>query len=152
MQRFMLKYRILIFILVAGFFATACSKDDDKPRRNTYRVTITLENVEAIDIAIFTLGGGNYDGSDGNTLWRVNGQTRTGETHIGFGDTDFMNGTTTYVIESINPLDLLVAGLNLSNNNGEMPYSLVIEKNGNTELNESGTLADGESFNRNYNF
>ncbi|MFD2034038.1 hypothetical protein ACFSKL_04505 [Belliella marina] len=159
MQRFMFKHAVFIFILVTLTMFTGCSKDDDKPRRNTYKVTVVLSGVEDWDGSTTHQGdyisvvvsGSNYDNTAGTTLWRVNGQTMTGEIAVGVDRADFMENNT-IVIESINPLDVMSASIQFLNYNATLTYQVKIEVNGKLDIDESGTLADGQDFTKHYSF
>ncbi|WP_057939731.1 hypothetical protein [Algoriphagus resistens] len=150
----MLKRTVFIFMLVLGVALAGCSRDDDSPsaNRNTYKVTMTISDVEETDFISLTLTGVNLDGSAGNTLWKINGQEMTGETVVSLARADFVESTLTYTIESIKPLDQLLVGVQLLNFNNDLSFILKIEKNGQIEIDEEKTLADGNDFTKQYTF
>lgn len=154
MQKCMLKHTVFIFMLVLGVVLVGCSSDDDRPspNRNTYKVTMTISNVEEPDFISLTIAGVNFDASAGNTLWKINGQEMTGETVVSLARADFVGSTLTYTIESIKPLDQLLVGVQLLNFNNDLSFILKIEKNGQIEIDEEKTLTDGNDFTKQYTF
>jgi len=153
----MFKHTVSILLLVSCLFIASCSKDDQTPRRNTYKVTATLTGIEDWsdthpgDYISVTVAGNNTDASAGNTLWTVNGQTMTGEVALGLDRADFM-ANSTLTVESINPLDFMQVSIQFLNYKSNLTYQVQIEKNGKIEIDESGTLTDGADFTKNYSF
>lgn len=156
MHKLNLKNAALSLALVFGFAAmTGCSSDDDDTNPtggNTYKMTVTLNNVEPErDFISFVAVGGTHDQS--NTFWKVNGKERNGEQGISLDDNDFAGSTKTYVIESTKPLVLTTVGIQFINYGNPLSYSVKIEKNGKTEIDETNTLiGDNSDFTKNYTF
>lgn len=134
----------------------SCSSDDnndevDNKDNNTYKVTVTINNVETRDyISVTTVGGTSNAKMD---VWKVNGVARTGESAIGLGKQEFMGATKTYVVETTEPIRLLTAGVEIINYGADLPFSYKIEKNNKVVIDENVTLkGDNSSFSKNYSF
>ena len=135
---------------------TSCSSDsnDDDIKdseNNRYRVTVTIGHVDPRDyVSVSTVGGLNSNKTD---VWKVNGTVRPGETTIGLGKQDFSGTTKTYVIETVDPIRLLAAGVEIMNYDNDMPINYKIEKNSKVVIDENLTLkGDNSSFTKNYSF
>jgi len=113
----------LIFSLTLLF---SCKKDDDNTTPGstgkTVKLTFTVNGVNAeSDYVSFVAVGGASDRTT-NTVWKVNGVTRSNEQGISLGKNDFTGTTKTYVIESVVPLDLVKVGIQCIN--FDAPYVL----------------------------
>ncbi|WDF67948.1 hypothetical protein PQ465_16800 [Sphingobacterium oryzagri] len=143
----------LLLFTFLGITMMGCSSDDDNlpTDGNTYKITVTASAVEERDFISFVVVGADLNQS--NTVWKVNGEERTGETGVSFGKNEFTGTTKTYVIESIKPLRLVSIGTQLINYGNPLPYAIKIEKNGKTEIDVSSTLTgDGADFTKDYSF
>lgn len=144
---------LFLFTLLTSVTIMGCSSsDDDLPSDgNSYKITVTANAVDDRDFVSFVVVGADLNQS--NTIWKVNGEERTGETGVSFGKNEFTGATKTYVIESIKPLRLVSIGTQLINYGAALPYAIKIEKNGKTEIDVSNTLTgDGADFTKDYSF
>ena len=132
----------------------ACSSDSDEATPtdgNNYKITVTANDVEGQDYISFVIVGS--DTQQSNTIWKVNGEVRTGETSVSLGKNEFTGSTKTYVIESTKPLRASLIGVQLINFAGPLPYAIKIEKNGKTEIDVNATLTgDAADFTKDYSF
>lgn len=145
---------LFLFLLLGSMSMMACSSDGDEAvptDGNNYKITVTANNVEENDFISFVVVGSDI--AQSNTVWKVNGEVRNGETGISLAKNAFTGSTKTYVIESTKPLRAAVIGVNLINSAGPLPYAVKIEKNGKTEIDVNSTLTgDGADFTKDYTF
>lgn len=145
-----------IFLFSAA--AVSCGSDDSPVdggnlNKKSFKYTLTVDGpVEASDYISFVISGGAA-GMDNNTLWKVNGETMANEEVLGFDDNDFTGSTKTYIIESVTPIAACAFGVQLINFNAPLKYAYKVEVNGETKVNETGTLVgDSENLTKNYSF
>lgn len=152
--------KILGVMSLAVLLLRSCSRDDDDDNNNqngnSYKVTVTIPNVEAannnaLDDYVSIIVGGSTGDPSVTTLWKVNGTEIPAELVTSLDEDDFEGATKTYVIESIRPLMLMQVKLQIINNNMPLSVSYKIEKNGKTEIEQNVTLADDEDHTKTYN-
>lgn len=158
MKNIFFKQVALFSLLIVTGIVTSCSGSDDgeniTPGGTTlknYKYTITVDNpIDNTDYISFAIAAG---GTQENTIWKVNNVTRTGEQSLGFGRNEFTAGTNTYVIESIQPLRMNAFGVQIVNFGSDIKFSVKVEVDGQTVLNENQILTgDGSDFSRDYTF
>ncbi|MDR0229081.1 MAG: hypothetical protein LBI72_08470 [Flavobacteriaceae bacterium] len=147
----------VLAVLTMGLFTVGCSKSDDNhggdfsTEKNTYKITVSLTNVEENDFVSISFAGGTVMGK--SDVWKVNGKERTGESAIGLGKNDFGAGTKTYVIETTEPVHAFANGVQIINFGTDLPVSYKIEKGGKVIVNEELTLSgDAKDFTKQYSF
>lgn len=150
--------KMLFAVCFIGVFSSCSSDDGGSGDTNipgyelkSYKYTITVNGaIDDLDYFSFTVAGGA--GSVGDTsLWKVNGEVRTGENALGLTEDDFKGATKTYVVESTQPLLTAPCGVSVVNTEQPFSFSFKAEVDGETKLDESFTVED-ESFLRDYNF
>ncbi|MDR2223704.1 MAG: hypothetical protein LBE34_13380 [Flavobacteriaceae bacterium] len=147
----------ILAVVSIGLFTTGCSKSDDSNpgdfslEKNNYKITVSLTNVEENDFISLTFAGGTAMGK--TDVWKVNGKVRTGESAVSLAKNDFGAGTTTYVIETTEPIHAFANGVQIINFGANLPISYKIEKAGKVIVNEEVTLTgDGKDFSKQYSF
>lgn len=149
-----MKTQFKVLLLLAVSFIFSCSSNDDDPKGSKYKITVTLNNVNATDdfVSIVAVGG-NISGNNTFPMWQVNGLNQPLTESVSLGDTDFTGATTTYVIETVNTLDLVELGTQIINYGEDLTGSLKVEKNGSTIINETINLVgDDTDFTKDYSF
>lgn len=150
--------KMLFAVCFIGVFSS-CSSDDGGGgdinipgyELKSYKYTITVNGaIDDMDSFSFIVAGGGENVGD-TSLWKVNGQVRTGETRLALTDDDFRGATKTYVVESTQALRVAPCGITVVNTEQPFSFSFKAEVDGETKLDESFTIED-ESFLRDYNF
>lgn len=142
-------------ICAMGLFM-GCGSDDNSDtipgtEHKMYKYTLTVNSVlDELDYFSFTVSGGTMNPQD-NTLWQVNGNTRTGERAISINDDDFRGGTQTFIIESTMPLLSSPSSISAVNTDNPLSFSLKVEVDGSVKLDETFQVTS-ETFTRSYNF
>lgn len=151
----MLKARLNIILIPFVLIIYSCSNKDDKnTNASNYKITVTLNNVNAIDdfVSIVAVGA-NFSGKNTYPMWKVNGQNQPQTQTVSLGDTDFTGVTTIYVIETINPLDLVELGVQIINYEQDLTGNLKVESKDKTLINEAINLVgDNSDFTKDYSF
>lgn len=147
--------RSLMLLLAVGlvFGISSCSRDDDGGGKdgNMYKITITLNGVDANDFV--SLAAAASDAAASTSVWKINGVTQNGQVGVSLNETNFTGSTKTYVLETNFKVIALAAGGQLINYGGAITGSYKIEKNGKEEVNETINLAtDGANWSKKFNF
>lgn len=155
-KKIVLKTLMMFLSIGAILGLSACGSDDSAPNGggtngNNYKITLTLNGVDVNDNLIFSLAGTNTN-ADSN-VWKINGQTQSGQIGISLTEDDFLGSTKTYVIESNFSIIGISSGITVSNfAPGTITGSLTIEKNGSNVVNQAVNLtADGDNLIKQYN-
>lgn len=150
--------RSVMLLLAVGlmFGISSCRSGGDdpgpnNPAGNKYKITLTLNGVDANDYVSFSLAGSNSTAD--TSVWKVNGQTQAGQIGIAMNSDFFTGSTKTYIIESNFPLISIASSISVSNfGSGSISGNLKIEKNGNVEVNQNINLTtDGANIIKQYN-
>ncbi len=153
--KIVMKSFLLLMAVTVVFSLNSCKngddRDDNNGKGNNYKITLTLNGIDADDYVSFTLAGVNNTAD--TSVWKINGQTQTGQIGIGMNADQFTGSTKTYVIESNFPLVSVASGFSVSNlGAGTITGNLKIEKNGNEAVNQPVNLTtDGASIIKQYN-
>lgn len=143
-------------LFVATLLIISCSNDDDNTiNGNNYKITVTLNNVNETDDFVSVVAvGANITENNNSPMWRINNIDRPAAVRsVSFGDTDFTGGTVTYLIETINPIDILEIGVQIINYGEDLTGSFKVEKNGTIQINETINLVgDNTDFTEDYSF
>ena len=154
-KKIVMRSIMLLMALGLVFGISSCSRDDDPSPNNSsgnkYKITLTLNGVDADDHVVFSLAGTNTN-ADSN-VWKINGQTQAGQIGIGLNEDNFSGSTKTYVIESNFPIVSIASGFTVINYNpGAITGNLKIEKNGSEVVNQAVNLsANGAELIKTYN-
>lgn len=129
----------------------SCSESDNDTS-STFKITITLNDVNATDDFVsVTVVGNNQSGNVTLPLWRLNGSDQTNSLTVSLDKNNFTENTKTYVIESIRPIQIFSAGFQIINYGAPLTGMLKIENNGNIMVNETINLVgDNTDFTENY--
>lgn len=133
---------------------TSCSNDNQVDEivgeDSHYKITVTLDNVNPNDDFVsVVVAGSTFNGKA--DVWKVNGVAKTGESAIGLNKNDFAGGTTTYVLETTEPIRAFSGGVQIINYGADLPLKYKIEKANETKVDESRTLSgDGADFTKQY--
>ncbi|MCA6066613.1 hypothetical protein JI747_005445 [Chryseobacterium sp. RG1] len=149
--------KILFILSLFSLFVlfSSCSGGDDDTATNTnnYKITVTLVGVGNEDfvsiVAVSQTLGGKFD------VWKVNNVVKTGESSVSLDKADFIGGTTTYVIETTEPVAYGIANDIQVINSGagaNISVSYKIEKDNTVVINENTSVANGSDFTKNYKF
>lgn len=144
---------MLLMALGLVFGISSCSRDDDGGGKdgNMYKITITLNGVDANDFV--SLAAAASDAAASTSVWKINGVTQNGQVGVSLNETNFTGSTKTYVLETNFKVIALAAGGQLINYGGAITGSYKIEKNGKEEVNETINLAtDGANWSKQFNF
>lgn len=139
---------ILIFSLLILF---SCSESDNNSS-SSFKITITLNDVNATnDYVSVTVVGNNQSGNVVLPLWRINGSDQANSQTVSLDKNDFTGTTKTYVIESIKPIQIFTASVQIINYEAPLTGTLKIENNGNIIVNEAINLVgDNTDFTESY--
>lgn len=148
---------IIALSLFSTLFLSSCksSNDDDDVKSengNSYKITVTLNNVNADDdyVSVIAVGTGAGTKLD---VWKVNNVVKSGESSVSLGDTDFTGSTKTYIIETTEKISNFTNSIQIINYGQDMTVSYKIEKDDVVKINENVTLAGpGTDFTKNYSF
>ena len=147
---------VMLLMASALVFGITSCRGEDKPSPgnlsgNKYKITLTLNGVDANDHVLFSLAGTNA--SADTNVWKVNGQTQSGQIGMSLTEDNFFGSTKTYVIESNFPIISISSGFTVINYNpGTISGSLKIEKGGNEVVNQPVNLTtDGADLVKQYN-
>lgn len=86
---------------------SSCSSDDGGSTTvpggegKQVKLTITIDGATSEDYISFVSVGSALSNPSENTIWKVNGVTKTNEMAVSLGKNDFIGSTKTYVIESV---------------------------------------------------
>ena len=145
-------------LLITSVSHVSCSTSDDDnggADGSNYKITVTLNDVNETDdfISIVAVGG-NVSENNNSPMWRVNNQDRPGGVQsVSLGDNDFTGGNATYILETINPINILTMGVQIINYGENLTGNFRIEKNGTTQVNETiNLMGDNTDFTENYSF
>lgn len=162
-----MKTSVLRFCSGRGFFAllgilfitsfAACKKSDNNspstPSGKNAKFTFTVSGITNNDYVSFVVAG-STGSLNSNTSWKVNGVARNNEDAISLGTKDFLNGTTTYVIETATPLMAMSVGIQclaLSTHNYTITYTAEVD--GQVKTNEQNiTVSNGQDYTRNFSY
>lgn len=110
--------RSTAIVLCTLFFGalSSCSSDDGGStvpggEGKQVKLTITIDGATSEDYISFVSVGSALSNPSENTIWKVNGVTKTNEMAVSLGKNDFIGSTKTYVIESVTPLRLATVGM-----------------------------------------
>lgn len=152
-KKIVLRSMMLLMALGLVFGISSCSRDDDGGGKdgNMYKITITLNGVDANDFV--SLAAAASDAAASTSVWKINGVTQNGQVGVSLNETNFTGSTKTYVLETNFKVIALAAGGQLINYGGAITGSYKIEKNGKEEVNETINLAtDGANWSKQFNF
>lgn len=141
---------LLILILV-----TSCSSNDDHDSSgNHYKISVTLNHVSATyDYVSVVAVGSSITGNNTYPMWKVNSQEIPETQTVSLDKNDFTGSTSTYIIETVNPIDILTVGTQIINYGENLTGSVKVEKNGSVKVNETINLVgDNTDFTENYSF
>jgi hypothetical protein len=145
--------KVSLLLSLMALLAVSCSNDQDDNSGNNFKITVSLNNVNATDDFVSVAVAGQNASGNVYPMWKVNSQEKPATQTVSLGDTDFTGSTTTYIIETVNPIDVMVVGIQLINYGNDMTGSLKIERNGNTVVNEIISLVgDNKDFTEDYSF
>lgn len=148
---------IIALSLFTTLLLSSCksSNDDEGVQAetgNNYKITVTLNNVNASDDYVSVVSAGVGAGTKLD-VWKVNGVVKVGESAVSLGDTDFTGSTKTYVIETTEKISAFTNNVQIINYGQAMTISYKIEKDNVVTINENVTLtADGSDFTKRYSF
>jgi len=150
------RFFALLGILLVTCFA-ACKKSDHNnpstPSGKNAKFTFTVSGVTSSDYVSF-VAAGSTGSLNSNTSWKVNGVARNNEDAISLGTKDFLNGTTTYVIETATPLMAMSIGIQclaLTSHNYTITYTAEVD--GQIKTNEQSiTVSNGQDYTRNFSY
>ena len=129
----------------------SCSESDNNSS-SSFKITITLNDVNATnDYVSVTVVGNNQSGNVVLPLWRINGSDQANSQTVSLDKNDFTGTTKTYVIESIKPIQIFTASVQIINYEAPLTGTLKIENNGNIIVNEAINLVgDNTDFTESY--
>ena len=142
---------LMIFSLISAF---SCSSDDNSSSGSSYKITITLNDVNATDdfISIVVVGS-NQSGVNNYPMWKINGVNQENVQTISLGKSDFTGITKTYVMETVNPIEILTSGVQIINYGNPLIGNFKIEKNGTILINQDINLVgDNSDFTQDYSY
>lgn len=140
-----------VIIICSLFILFSCSESDNDTSSG-YKITITLNDVNATDDFVsVTVVGNNQSGNVTLPLWRLNGSDQTNSLTVSLDKNDFTGNTKTYVIETIKPIQIFSAGFQIINYGAPLTGTLKIENNESIMVNETINLVgDNIDFTENY--
>ena len=149
--RFLISRTLMIIALIILF---SCSSDDNSSSSSSYKITVTLNDVNTTDdfISIVVVGN-NQSGVNNYPMWKLNGVNQENVQTISLGKNDFTGTTKTYVMETVNPIEILTSGVQIINYGNPLTGSFKIEKNGTILINQDINLVDDNSdFTQDYSY
>lgn len=142
--------------LLMMLLVSSCSNSDDNNDTGAanYKITVTLSNVNETDDFVSVVAvGSKLSGGNTYPMWKVNEEEEPATQSVSLGDTDFTGSTTTYVIQSIYPLDLVELGTQIINYGQDLTGKIKVEKDGNIVLNQSiNLIGNNKDFTKDYSF
>lgn len=149
-------FTALSVLALSGVTASCSSSDDNKELdsiydTSNYKASFTLEGVQAdVDQVHVIVVGVGIDGKPVD--FKVNGEVKTAELGISFKEEDFVNGTTTYVIESTKKAAAFNCSVTVTNKDADLSLKYTIQEKGKTIINENQVLQGSVRFDKNYAF
>lgn len=134
---------------------SSCSKSEAYSNSSSkYKITITLNDVnETNDFVSLTVVGNNQSGNVNFPLWRLNGIDQPNSLTVSLNKNNFTGNTVTYIIETVNPIEIFSAGVQIINYGPPLTGTFKIETDGNVVINETINLVgDNTDFTHNYTF
>ncbi|ERJ57457.1 hypothetical protein [Sphingobacterium paucimobilis] len=110
----------LLFIMATllCFSLASCSKNEQQDihsnKVKTAKFTFSIEGLEKDDIGHFGFSSANAEGN--TTIWKVNGETKSNQNLIHVTE-DVLKSGAVCVVELLNPVVTITAGLSIVNNN-----------------------------------
>ena len=149
---------IAMCTLFFGAFSS-CSSDDGGSTTvpggvgKQVKLTITIDGATSEDYISFVSVGSALSNPSENTLWKVNGVTKTNEIGVSLGKNDFIGSTKTYVIESVTPLSLATVGMQfLAPGNTSYTISYKAEINGQVVKDNNVTVTSTNDYTHDYSY
>ncbi len=151
------KSLLLSTLVIASLISIFSCSSDDNSNSNTgssYKITVTLNDVNATDdfISIVAVGS-NQSGVNNYPMWKLNGANQANVQTISLGKNDFTGTTKTYVMETVNPIGIFTSGVQIINYGNPMTGIFKIEKNGSILINQTINLVgDNTDFTQDYSY
>ena len=108
-----------------------------------------LDHNEAYESVHFNIVGSKNTGGGGQTIWKLNGNTLANQVGVSINETEIPNGVE-YVVESIEPLMVINAGVTAHNFNAPFTVKFKSIINGKVENEINQTVSD--NFNVNFQY
>lgn len=148
---------ILAIVLVAVLsLSLSCKKKDEGPEPasgKNVKLTITINGAIDPDFISFVAVGGTYSNPQNSTVWKLNSATQNNQQGVALDRDDFTSGTTTHVIESVAPLDIVNVGIQCLAFNHTYTVSYKAEINGKVITNdENVTVAENKDYSKDYSY
>lgn len=120
----------------------------------TYRITLTLQDVNPQDDFVsFTAVVNNQSGMITYPAWRLNNVSQGNLQTISLDKNDFSGGTTSYVIETVDPVQIFTSGIQIINYGSPLSGAILIQKDGVVVVDETIDLVgDNTDFTYDYSF
>lgn len=149
-----LSIKFLFLVVTITLFSCNNNDDDRASNGSSYKITITLNDVNVNDDYVsVTAVGNNQSGVINYPMWKINDADQPNIQTISLIDTDFSGTTKTYIVETVNPIGIFTSGFQIINYGQPLTGSLKIERNGKTMVNETINLVgDNTDFTNEYSF
>lgn len=139
------------------FFAlTSCNNDDSETNISAayYKITISLNDVDGrYDNISIAVAGENKEGFQTYPMWRLNDQDLANIQTVSLDKEDFTGNTKTYVLTTVNPIQIFSSEIQITNFGVALKGNLKIEKNGIVIVNQMiNLIGDNSSFKKNFFF